>query len=76
VKASTGKWYLVQRASRRQTTVDLSTAEAELVSKLGGKCEMRGVSQLRRWMLAGGDIENMKQCDEITGSDSKADLSV
>ncbi len=48
VKAETRKWYLVQSPSRKQTTFALSTAEAELISMLGGVCEMRGVSQLRR----------------------------
>jgi hypothetical protein len=43
---------------------------------LGGVCKMRGISQLWRGMLAGGVIEDMKQCDEITGSDSKAGISI
>ncbi len=29
-----------------------------------------------RWMLAEGVIKNMKQYDEITGSDSKAGISI
>ena len=46
VKGATGKWYVVQSLSRKQTTVALSTAEAELIAMLAGVCEMRGISQL------------------------------
>jgi hypothetical protein len=76
VKGATGKWYLVQSLSRKQTTVALSTAEAELIAMLAGVCEMRGISQLWRWMLADGIIEDMKQTDEIVGSDSSAGISI
>ncbi len=34
VKEATGKWYLVQSVSRKQTTVSLFSAEAELISML------------------------------------------
>ncbi len=37
---------------------------------------MRGISQLWRWMLAEGIIEDMKQTDEIVGSDSSAGISI
>ena len=37
---------------------------------------MRGVSQMWRWMLAEGVIEDMKVVDEIIGSDSKAGISI
>ncbi len=67
---------MVQSVSRKQTTVALSTAEAKLISMLGGVCEMRGVSQLRPWNLAAGVIENMKHYDEIIGSDSQAGISI
>ena len=76
VKDATGKWYSVQILSRKQTTVALSTAEAELIAMLAGVCERRGVSQLWCWMLADGIIEDMKQTDEIVGSDSSAGISI
>ena len=76
MKGATGKWYLVQSLSRKQTTVALSTAEAELIAMLAGVCEMRGISQLWRWMLADGIIEDMKQTYEIVGSDSSAGISI
>ncbi len=37
---------------------------------------MRGISQLWRWMLAEGIIVDMKQTDEIVGSDSSAGISI
>ena len=37
---------------------------------------MRGISQLWRWMLVEGIIEDMKQMDEIVGSDSSAAISI
>ncbi len=40
VKATTGKWYMVQSVSRTQTAVISSTAEEELISMMGGVCEM------------------------------------
>ena len=75
-KAANGKWYMVQSLSRKQTTVALSTAEAGLIAMLAGVCEMCGISQLWRWMLAEGIIEDMKQMDEIVGSDSSAGISI
>ncbi len=43
---------------------------------LAGVFDMRGISQLWRWMLAGGIAEGTKQVDEITGSDSSAGISI
>jgi hypothetical protein len=48
--------------------VALSTAEAELLSMLAGMCEMPGVSQMRRWMLAEVVGQDMKVVGEIIGS--------
>ena len=66
VKAEDGQWYLIQSVSRKQTTVALSTAESELIAMLAGVCEMRGISQLWRWMLAKGVIDDMKDAEEIS----------
>ena len=43
---------------------------------LAGVCEMRGISQLWRWMLAKGVIDDMKNAEEIIGSDSSAGISI
>jgi hypothetical protein len=37
---------------------------------------MRRISQMWRWMLADGIIEDMKQMDKIVGSDSSAGISI
>ena len=76
VKSVDGMWYMVQAISRKQTTVALSTGEAELISVLGGVCEMIGVGHLCRWMIAEGDINKMIQQEEIIGSDSKVGISI
>ncbi len=62
--------------NRKQTTVALSTAETVLISMLAGMCDMCGISQMWRWMLAEGVIEDMKVVNEIIGSDSKAGINI
>ncbi len=65
---------MAQSVSGKQTTGALSIAEAELTWLLAGVCEMRGISQMWRWMLAEGVAEDMKVVEEIIRSDSKAGI--
>ena len=76
VKGHDQLWYLVQAVSRKQSTVALSSGEAELISILSGTCELRGVSMMWSWLMAGGIMKDVEIHEEIVGSDSTVALSI
>ena len=47
-------WYPVSCTSRKQSSVALSSGEAELVAALSGACEGLGVQSIWQWLLAFG----------------------
>jgi hypothetical protein len=76
VRADDGQWYFIQSVSKKETTVAVSRAESELIAMLAGVCETRGIKQLWKWMLAKRIIDDLKDAEDIIGSDSSAGISI
>ena len=57
-------WYSISASSRKQSTIALSSGEAELVAALSGVCEGMSLRQQWNWLLKFGC--NVEETDEAT----------
>ena len=71
-------WFLNMATSRKQSTIVLSSGEAELVAALSGPCEGMSLRQQRNWLLKFGcNAEEMNDTtQQILCCDSSAALGM
>ena len=72
-------WYPITAPSKKQSTIALSSGEAELVAALSGACECIGLQQLWKWLRKCGsnaEEETHTTTQQILCCDSSAELSM
>ena len=76
-------WYPISATSRKQTTVALSSGEAEMVAALSGACEGLGINELWQWLvdfksdfeLSTGGVVKISPFEAHTGSKAPGNVA-